>query len=58
MTIPTITLDADTTHFIIAAFLSFVGYELRQWRIWYQEKHGGAPDAGKCEQGGARPKTY
>lgn len=45
MTLPTIILDADTTHFIVAAFLSFVGYELRAWRIFYQNKHGGAPDS-------------
>lgn len=47
MNLPQFNLDADTTHFIIAAFLSFIGYELRQWRIWYMQNHGGAPDAKK-----------
>lgn len=29
------------------AIAAWIGYELRQWRIWFQSKHGGAPDAQK-----------
>ena len=25
--------------------LTWLGVELRQWRIWWQNQHGGAPDA-------------
>lgn len=28
----------------IAAALSWLAYELRQWRIWWMQNHGGAPD--------------
>ena len=44
MTLPQINLDADTTHAIAMAFLGFVAYELRAWRVWYMQNHGGAPD--------------
>jgi hypothetical protein len=44
MTLPQINLDADTAHLILTAFLGFVAYELRQWRVWWQSQHGGAPD--------------
>lgn len=47
MQLPQITLDANTTHLIVMSFLTYVGYEMRQWRIWFQNTHGGAPDAPK-----------
>lgn len=25
--------------------LSWLGFELRQWRIWYMNNHGKAPDS-------------
>lgn len=48
MTLPQINLDADTTHLIIVGVLTFLGNELRLWRIWYMQKHGGAPDKDKA----------
>ena len=27
------------------AIAAWLGFEIRQWRIWYQNNHGGAPDA-------------
>lgn len=45
MNLPQINLDVNTTHAIVMAAVAFVGYELRQWRIWWQNTHGGAPDS-------------
>lgn len=26
------------------AIAGWLAYELRQWRVWWQDQHGGAPD--------------